>query len=105
MGRTYTHNVFRISKSDLKIRPIYHRLRRRIESHVCIALTAYAVYKELERLMEIDNKPFSVIRAAQLTHTMYQVVITLPESNQERRILLQMDENQALLKKITDNIS
>jgi len=97
--------AFRISKSDLKIRPIYHRLRRRIESHLCIAFTAYAVYKELERLMEIDNVPFSVIRAAQLTHTMYQVVITLPESNQERRILLQMDENQALLKKITDNIS
>ena len=32
--------TFRISKSDLQIRPIYHRLQRRIESHICIAFAA-----------------------------------------------------------------
>jgi transposase len=30
--------AFRMSKTDLRIRPIYHRLRNRIEAHVCIGL-------------------------------------------------------------------
>jgi transposase len=33
--------AFRISKTDLKIRPIYHRLQRRIEAHICISFVAY----------------------------------------------------------------
>src|SRR5690606_35207312 len=41
--------AFRIAKSDLKIRPVYHRLQRRIEAHVCLSFAAYKVYKELER--------------------------------------------------------
>src|SRR5690606_42027150 len=30
-------NAFRVSKSDLRVRPIYHRLQRRIEAHICIS--------------------------------------------------------------------
>ena len=41
--------AFRISKTDLRIRPIFHRKRDRIEAHLTIAFTAYAIYKELER--------------------------------------------------------
>ena len=41
--------AFRISKTDLRIRPMYHRRRRRIEAHVLVAFVAYTIYKELER--------------------------------------------------------
>ena len=41
--------AFRVAKSDLLIRPIYHRLQHRIEAHICIAFVAYKVYKDLER--------------------------------------------------------
>lgn len=95
--------AFRISKSDLRVRPIYHRLSKRIESHLCIAFVSYAVVKELERLLSLAHAPFSAIRAAQLTHTMYQVSITLPESKHVRQITLQMDQHQSLLKKIIDD--
>lgn len=44
--------AFRISKTDLRIPPIYHRLKDRIEAHICICFTAYAIYKELERLLK-----------------------------------------------------
>lgn len=44
--------AFRISKTDLRIRPIYHYKQRRIEAHICIAFVAYTVYKELERLFK-----------------------------------------------------
>lgn len=43
--------AFRISKTDLRIRPIYHRIPFRIEAHLCICFAAYTVFKELERLL------------------------------------------------------
>ena len=89
--------AFRISKTDLRVRPIFHRLRRRIEAHMTIAFAAYAVYKELERMLAQAQAPFSVIRAAQLTHTMYELDIILPQSKQRKKVLLQMNEEQSML--------
>ncbi len=43
--------AFRISNADLQIRPVYHRRRDRIESHICISSMAYLMYKEMERLL------------------------------------------------------
>jgi len=40
--------AFRISKTDLKIRPIHHRLEHRIKTHILISFVAYAIYKEFE---------------------------------------------------------
>ena len=94
--------AFRISKTDLQIRPIYHRIRRRIEAHICIAFTAYAIYKELERMLSMSKAPFSATRAALLTHTMYQISFILPESKKKKQILLKMDEKQQILLKIID---
>lgn len=92
--------AFRISKTDLVIRPIYHRLRRRIEGHICIAFCAYTVYKELERILYKEKAPFSVGRAAELTHNMYQVNVILPTTGEPRSILLRMGEEQELLRGI-----
>ena len=41
--------AFKISKTDLKIRPIFHRLERRIKAHILISFISYAIYKEFER--------------------------------------------------------
>ena len=41
----HIEKAFRMSKTDLRIRPIYHRLRERIEAHICIALNAYSIYR------------------------------------------------------------
>ena len=92
--------AFRISKTDLEIRPIYHRLRHRIDAHICIAFVAYSIYKELERVLKQEKSSLSVRRAAELTHNIYQIQITLPESKQLRTILLQMSEEQAQLHQI-----
>ena len=101
----HIERAFRISKTDLKIRPIYHYLRNRIEAHICISFTAYAVYKELERLLHKTKTPFSVKRAAELTQTMYQLEVFLPESKRKKNIILNMDlEQQQLTKVIAENI-
>lgn len=92
--------AFRISKTDLQIRPIFHRLRHRIEGHICISFTAYTIYKELERTLKRENSTLSVKRAAELTHNMYQLNVVLPESKHLKSILLNMDQEQSSLYKI-----
>jgi transposase len=86
--------AFRMSKTDLRIRPIYHHKRHRIEAHICIAFTAYCVYKELERVLYDNKSSLSLKQAAELTHNIYQIQYTLPESKHTKTMLLKMDEKQ-----------
>ncbi len=67
--------AFRISKTDLQIRPIYHRVQRRIEAHICIAFCAYKVYKELDRQLKEKQAICSVEQAIDIAKTIYQVAI------------------------------
>lgn len=93
----HIEKAFRMSKTDLRIRPIYHRIRNRIEAHICISFTAYSIYKELERVLYNEKSSLSLIKAAELTHNMYQITFTLPESKHTKSKLLKMDDQQAEL--------
>jgi transposase len=95
--------AFRMSKSDLQIRPIYHYTKRRIEAHISISFVAYTLYKELERLLYKYHAPFSIVSATDLVKTMYQLEIMLPDSKQTEKILLNMDEEQKILLQIIHN--
>ena len=97
----HIQRAFRISKTDLRVRPIYHRVRERIEAHFCICFTAYTVFKELERLLHENEIDLSIYKVAELVKTMYQIEITLPSSNERKKIMLKPTEEQ---KKIIDLI-
>ena len=97
--------AFRMSKTDLRIRPIYHRLRNRIEAHICISFTAYCIYKELERVLYEEKSSLSLKKAAELTHNMYQITYTLPESKHTKSRLLNMDKEQEELHQIINKTS
>jgi transposase len=96
----HIEKAFRMSKTDLKIRPVYHRLARRIEAHICISFTAYKILKELERVLKKERTSFSITKAAELTQNMYQLSVILPESGKKQGILLKMDDQQNELIKI-----
>lgn len=83
-----------MSKTDLKIRPVYHRLARRIEAHICISFTAYKILKELERVLRKEKTSFSVTRAAELTQNMYQLSVIFPELGKKQNVLLKMNDEQ-----------
>lgn len=93
----HIEKAFRMSKSDLQIRPIYHFTKRRIEAHISISFVAYTIYKELERLLYKYEAPFSVQTARDIIHNIYQLEITLPDSKIREKILLNMDDEQQLL--------
>jgi len=96
----HIERAFRMSKTDLRIRPIYHRLKHRIEAHICIAFTAYTIYKELERVLKEEKSSLSLKTASEITHNMYQITYLLPQSKQSRTTLLKMDEKQSELYRI-----
>ena len=93
----HIEKAFRISKTDLRIRPMFHRLRRRIEAHVLVAFVAYTIYKELERRLHEAGMAMSPKRAAELTQTMYEMNFKLPNDPALHQILLRMDAKQKQL--------
>ena len=70
--------AFRISKTDLRVRPIYHRKKDRIEAHICIVFASYAVYKELERRLEKSKIGISPQRAIELSKNIFKVSYYIP---------------------------
>ena len=81
--------AFRISKSDLRIRPIFHRKRDRIEAHLTIAFAAYAVFKELERLLNLNKINISPAKAIEQTKTIFQMTCRLPKSQKKHTYILE----------------
>lgn len=89
--------AFRVSKTDLKIRPIYHRLQRRIEAHICLTFVAYKVYKELERLLKEKQATISTRMAIEIAQSIFEIELTTPTTKQKiNKILLLTDEQKYL---------
>jgi transposase len=91
--------AFRISKSDLQIRPVYHHLKKRIEAHICIAFAACKIYKELERQLKERNSQWSPEKVIDIVKTIYRVTFQSPYSNKIfSRLLIKTKEQQAIVK-------
>lgn len=89
--------AFRISKHDLKIRPIYHRLQHRIEAHITINFAAYKVYKELERLLATKQANITCEQAIEIAKTIYSVNINDPATGNTSKETLLLNEEQKYL--------
>ena len=94
--------AFRVAKTDLKVRPIYHFAKRRIEAHICIAFVAYKVYKELERQLKIHKAPFSPEKAIEIAKTIYSIKATKPLSNDLFEKTLILNDEQRTLTRLFD---
>jgi len=95
----HIEKTFRISKTDLRIRPIFHYVKRRIESHICISFAACVIYKELERQLKNKKCRLSPEKAIDILKTIYAITITTPYSqSSQTRLLVKNDEQVQLLK-------
>jgi len=50
--------TFRMAKSDLRARPIFHQTREAIEAHLTVVFAALAISKNIERMTGISIKQF-----------------------------------------------
>lgn len=86
--------AFRITKTDLRVRPVYHRLPHRIEAHICIAFVAYKVYKELERKLKELEANISAGKALEIAENIFEIQIESPITKSKVRKTLLLTQEQ-----------
>lgn len=92
--------AFRITKNEIKVRPVYHYKQRRIEAHISIAFVAYKVYKELERQLNEKGIKLSPQKAIEIAKGIYTVEIQLKSTGKKLRKTLFLNESQKKLAKM-----
>jgi transposase len=96
----HIENAFRVSKSALKVRPIYHRIQQKIEAHICLVFCAYKVYKELERQLKEKKTPLSITQTIEIMLTFFQVSFKHSLTGEKINKLLLRTEEQKYLAKL-----
>ena len=94
--------AFRIAKSKIEVRPMFHFTRRRIEAHVCICFVALKVYKELERLLKLSNINMSVDKVLAMAQTITTIEIKLPLNNKIIRKTMIMERHRRIEQLFSD---
>ena len=92
--------AFRITKNEIKVRPVFHYKQRRIEAHISIAFVAYKVYKELERQLLEKESTLSPQKAIEIAKGIYTVEIQLKSSGKKLRKTLLLNQSQRKLAKM-----
>ena len=101
---SFIERAFRMNKTDLAIRPIYHRLFNRIEAHVCICFTAYTILLELERTLaktadRKNKKPgITIYRAKFLAESLYEIEYVNPYNGKNMSVMLRTDYDEEVVK-------
>lgn len=92
--------AFRITKNEIKVRPVFHYKQRRIEAHISIAFVAYKVYKELERQLLEKGSKLSPQKAIEIAKGIYTVEMQLKSSGKKLKKTLLLNESQQKLAKM-----
>jgi transposase len=92
--------AFRITKNEIRVRPVYHYKQRRIEAHISIAFVAYKVYKELERQLNEKEAELSPQKAIEIAKSIYTIEIQLKSTGKKLRKTLLLNESQRKLAKM-----
>ena len=77
-GLWVVERAFRISKSTLETRPIFHFTECRIEAHVCLCFISYKLYKELERIIATIGMDMNVYTVIKIAKTITTIRLKLP---------------------------
>ena len=95
-GLWVVERAFRIGKSSLEMRPMFHFTPKRIEAHICICFVAYKVYKELERTLRMQGIGMSVDKVLFIAKTITTLKIRLPNGELYTEMLYNTPQQEAL---------
>lgn len=100
MQLTQAEKAFRMSKSDLGMRPIFHQKEQRAQAHIFVCFLALAMYKSLELWMAskgLGNSPAKLLEEFKKIHSM-DVVLPVKNHNPIRlRVVGKPDEHVQIL--------
>jgi transposase len=99
---TEAEAAFRIHKSDLSIRPIWHQKAERVQAHILVCFLAYVLWKTLEQWQQragLGNSPRTILEELGRIQSTDVVLPLADDSRRELRIrcVVRPDPAQALL--------
>ena len=99
---TEAEAAFRIHKSDLSIRPIWHQKAERVQAHILVCFLAYVLWKTLEqwqRRAGLGNSPRTILEEIGRIQSTDVVLPLADEPGRELRLrcIVRPDKPQAML--------
>jgi hypothetical protein len=94
--------AFRMHKTELSIRPIWHQKEERVLAHILVCFLAYVLWKTLEQWQSragLGNSPRTILEEIGRIHSADVVLPLGDHSGREARIrcVIRPDRAQALL--------
>jgi len=99
---TEAEAAFRIHKTDLSIRPIWHQKAERVEAHILVCFLAYVLWKTLEQWQQragLGNSPRTILEELRRIQSTDVVLPLADGSRRELRLrcVVRPDKAQAML--------
>lgn len=97
---TEAEAAFRIQKSDLRIRPIWHQKEDRVRAHILVCFLAYVLWKTLQQMVHaagLGDEPRRVLDELSKINLVDVVLPTRCGREIRRRCVTQPTEHQAIL--------
>ena len=100
MQLTEAEEAFRIHKSDLRLRPVWHQKEDRVDAHILVCFLAYVVWKTLGQMCRaagLGDEPRRVLDELSRIRLVDVVMTTRDGREIRRRCVTRPDEHQAIL--------
>lgn len=100
MQLTEAEGAFRIHKSDLSLRPIWHQKKERVQAHVLVCFLAYVLWKTLGQMCKaagLGDEPRKVLDEIAAVETVDVILPTRCGREIRKRCVSKPTEHQAIL--------
>lgn len=97
---TEAENAFRIQKSDLKLRPIWHQKKERVQAHILVCFLAYVLWKTFGQLCKragLGDEPRQVFDELSRIKMVDVVMKTTTGVEIRRRCIVEPEKGQKIL--------
>ena len=97
---TQAEAAFRIQKSDLRIRPIWHQRADRVQAHILVCFLAYVLWKTLDQWQSragLGNSPGHLLEELRRLQSTDVVLPTTDGRELRLRCVVRPDKAQAAL--------
>jgi transposase len=102
---THIEAAFRSLKSDLGLRPIYHRLDRRVDAHIFVAFLAYCLQVTLKNRLQIHAPGLSPAAVLEKLATIQMIDVWIPTQDQRWLILPRYTQPSSELQILLEKLS
>jgi hypothetical protein len=100
MQLTEAEGAFRIHKSDLSLRPIWHQKQERVEAHVLVCFLAYVLWKTLSQMCKsagLGEEPRKVLAEIGRIQAVDVIMPTRCGQEIKRRCVMRPSAHQTIL--------